>query len=476
VLFPTLVALMIACGVSLRVRYRRGDVVLRAQLKWLALATLALPGTALLSWVGLVLFDTHSLAGVGFGVLYIAVPVAATIAILRHDLYDVDRALSSAVTYALVTAGVLGVFGLASFVTGLVLGRDSAAAAAAVTAITTLAIAPARRRLQAAVDRRLNPMRRAALQGIEDLRIAIVMGQSGPERLQEVLRVALRDPALNVGLALPGGAGFLDLQGEPLDVGETATPVSAHGQQIGAIATRGPAPVRLQREVADTAAMLVEMVRLRLELSGALREVASSRSRLQRVGDEERRRLERDLHDGAQQRLVSLGMALRLAQRHLGDRTTDVDGVLDEAVAQLGTAVAELREVANGLRPSALDGGLAPALSSLAESATLPIDLRIDASRAIPDDIATTTYYVVSESVTNVVKHADASRIDLHVEHDHDQLVVRIEDDGRGGATLRPGSGLAGLSDRVAAAGGTLRLTSPPSDGTSVEVRLPCAS
>jgi signal transduction histidine kinase len=339
-----------------------------------------------------------------------------------------------------------------------------------------LGLAAVGRRLQRAVDRRVYPMRWAALRAIDDLRAAISAGRAGPEQLQDVLRGALRDPALVVGILVPGAGGYVDIDGQPLELAPTATPVSVRGRQVGAIASKGPAPVQLLREIGVASAMLVEMVRLRLELSAALRDVAASRSRLQRVGSEERRRLERDLHDGAQQRLVSLGMALRVAQRHLEDGTIDVDGLLDEAVAQLGTAVAELREVAHGLRPGCLGEGLRPALSALAESTTLPIDLEVEADRAIPDDIASTTYYVVSESVANVVKHADASRIQLQVVQANGQLSVRIADDGRGGAAMRPGSGLSGLADRVAAAGGTLGIDSPLNEGTTVKVLLPCAS
>ena len=440
------------------------------------LAALAIPGTVLLSWLGLLLLGTHELAGIGLAVLYLAVPVATTIAIVRHDLYDVDRALSAAVISGAVAAALLGVFAVASFGAGVVFGRHSTAAAAAVTAAAMLGLLPARRRLQRAVDRRVYPMRWAALTAIDDLRAAISAGRADPEQLQEVLRGALRDPALRVGILVPGAAGYLDIDGEPLELAPTATPVSVRGRQIGAIASNGPAPVQLQREIGVASAMLVEMIRLRLELSAALREVAASRSRLQRVGNEERRRLERDLHDGAQQRLLSLGMALRVAQRHLEDSTIDIDGLLDEAVAQLGTAVAELREVAHGLRPACLGEGLRPALSALAESAKLPIDLEVEADRAIPDDIASTTYYVVSESVANVLKHAHASRIRLQVVQAGGQLSVRIADDGCGGATMHPGSGLSGLSDRVAAAGGTLDIHSPPNEGTTVEVLLPCAS
>ncbi|MCW2757866.1 MAG: putative two-component system histidine kinase [Nocardioidaceae bacterium] len=476
VLFPVVCLLLVACAWSIRTRYTRAEAVRRAQLQWLTLAGLAIPLTILLSWVGFALLGTHSLAGIGFAVLYVAVPVATTIAVLRHDLYDVDRALSATVTYGIGTAVLVVVYAAASFAGGVALGRDSVAVAAAVTAVTALVLAPVRHRLQRAVDRLCYPMRQDARRALEDLRTGIALGRAEPERLEEVLRVALRDPALRIGILVHGGNGYVDLAGEPLDLAAAATPIVVREQQVGRLETHGPASVQLQREVADASALLVETVRLRLELSAALHEVESSRSRLLQIGYDERRRLERDLHDGAQQRLVSLGMALRLAQRHLGDRTVDVDGLLDESVAQLGTAVAELREVAHGLRPSSLDAGLHPALVALAESAALPIELDIEAERAIPDDIAVTTYYVVSEAVANAVKHAEASRIGLRVVHDDGRLRVRISDDGRGGAVVRPGSGLAGLCDRVAAAGGSLDIQSSARAGTVVEVSLPCAS
>ncbi len=139
-------------------------------------------------------------------------------------------------------------------------------------------------------------------------------------------------------------------------------------------------------------------------------------------------------------------------------------------------SLAELREIAHGLRPSCLDAGLHAALSALAARATLPIDLELEAGEAISDDIATTTYFVVSEAVTNAVKHAEASRIGLRVVREGGHLLISVRDNGCGGAAIRPGAGLAGLSDRVAAAGGSLSLHSAPRQGTVVEVVLPCAS
>src|SRR5204862_4813206 len=147
-------------------------------------------------------------------------------------------------------------------------------------------------------------------------------------------------------------------------------------------------------------------------------------------GYRERRRLERDLHDGAQQRLVSLGMTLRLAQRHLDDGTVDVDGLLDQGVAELGTAVAELRQIAHGLRPSSLDDGLPAALAALVRTVPVLVEMDICPDR-LPDDVATTAYYVVSEAVTNAVKHAEAKCISLGVARSDGQVLVRGSDDGR---------------------------------------------
>jgi signal transduction histidine kinase len=260
------------------------------------------------------------------------------------------------------------------------------------------------------------------------------------------------------------------------------------GSRIGVLLPGRPAPPALLAEVAEAAALLVEVVRLRLEVAGALREVEASRARLLHAGYAERRRLERDLHDGAQQRLVSLGMALRLAQRHLHDGALDLGELLDGAVAELATSVAELRQLAHGLRPSSLDDGLGPALdhltSTLCGDPRLATGVRVEvevdprlAGRELPDDVSTTAYFVASEAMTNAVKHAAAGRIGLCVTTRPDGAVLlRVSDDGRGGAVCAPGSGLAGLQDRVAALGGSLSVRSPAGRGTVLEAVLPCAS
>lgn len=279
---------------------------------------------------------------------------------------------------------------------------------------------------------------------------------------------------------MPGRIGLVQADGSPLSVdGGRRVPVRVGGHEIGALVGGTVASPELVGELADASALLVEIVRLRIELRHALNEVESSRARLLHAGYEERRRLERDLHDGAQQRLVSLGMALRLAQRHLGDSSVDLNRLLDSSVAELAAAVAELRQIAHGLRPSSLDDGLGPALSSLASKVPIPVTVDVTGDVSVdqlPDDIATTAFFVASEAMANAVKHAHPAAIGLRVSRMDGQLTVQVRDDGRGGAAVRPGAGLAGIADRVAAAGGALSVSSPAGHGTVVEAVLPCAS
>lgn len=471
--FVTMLGLALASAVSLVLRYRRSAPLQRRQIRWLAVGGLLVVAFPVLCLIEIALWGRPMWLSVVVGLLgLVGIPVTTGIAILRHDLYDVDRALAGTVTWGLVTAALLSLYAVASVSTGLVLGRESALAAAAATAVGALALAPLKNRLQARVDRRLYPLRRAAYAAIEALHRGISTGEATPEQLEQVLRTALRDPGLKVGYRVPGGDIFVSAEGAPV-APAGGEPVALGGTQVGVLVA-GPGEVtpELLRQVAERCTATVEMVRLRLELARALREVESSRSRLVQIGYEERRRLEQDLHDGAQQRLVSLGMAIRVAQRHLGDGTVDVDDLLEECVAQLGTAVAELRQLAHGIRPSSLDDGLPAALSRLVRGVPVAVDLRVE-DTALPDDIATTAYFVISEALANAVKHAEATRIGLEVQRLNGHVVVRVSDDGRGGASLSPESGLA---DRVAALGGSLRVASPPGRGTVVEAELPCAS
>ncbi len=475
--FVLMLLLAGACAASLLPRYRRADQRVRRQIKWLGIAGLGVVGYPVLCLIEILLLGAPGWGSAVIGVsALVAVPATTGVAVLRPDLYDVDKALSQVLTWVTVTVLLVAGYAGIALTVGVFVGREAPVAAAAGAAACAMALLPLGRRVQRVVDARIYPLRRRAMLALDALQREVTAGTAEPERLQDALRAALRDPDLRVGYRVPGSRGFVDAGGS--QVQETAaTAVVLDGSTIGVLAaTRAERQAGLSDEllgdVARRCTTLVEMVRLRLEVSRALAEIRASRARLVQAGFRERRRLERDLHDGAQQRLVALGMSLRLAQRHLTDGTVDVGEVLDQSVAELATAVAELRQIAHGLRPSSLDDGLPAALARLVRSLPVRVEMDVHAG-PLPDDVATTAYYVVSEAITNAVKHAQASRIVLNVVRSDGHVVVRVSDDGLGGARLGAGSAMA---DRVQALGGSLRVASPRGTGTTVEAALPCAS
>jgi signal transduction histidine kinase len=212
------------------------------------------------------------------------------------------------------------------------------------------------------------------------------------------------------------------------------------------------------------------LAQLDAELRASLMELRASRSRLLEAGDAERRRLERDLHDGAQSRLVALAMLLRSAHRRADGELAEM---LDRAQEELQTSLAELRELARGIHPAVLsERGLEPALQALASRAPVPVTVQAEAER-LPEPVETAAYFVVSEALTNVAKYAQATRATVVVRRFNGRVTVEVSDDGVGGADAARGSGLRGLADRVAALDGTLSLDSPAGHGTRVHAELP---
>ena len=200
-------------------------------------------------------------------------------------------------------------------------------------------------------------------------------------------------------------------------------------------------------------------------------EVTASRARIVAAADQARRRIERDLHDGAQQRLVSLALKLRAAQAAV---PPELGGHLDEAVAEAAGALAELTEIARGIHPAVLaERGLAPALKTLARRSPIPVDLQVRAGERLPEPVEVSAYYVVAEALTNAAKHSGASAVSVEVEVAGEVLRVAVRDDGAGGADLARGTGLAGLKDRVDALGGRILLDSRPGAGTSLQAEFP---
>lgn len=215
----------------------------------------------------------------------------------------------------------------------------------------------------------------------------------------------------------------------------------------------------------------LENRRLRAELSAQTQELRGSRARLVEAGDAERRRLERDLHDGAQGRFSAVALHLRLAQ---SKAPPDVARLLETAIGELYTGLEELRELARGIHPAVLtERGLEPALESLASRAPLPVDVRATLDGRLPAAVETAAYFAVSEALANVVKHAGAGLVAVDVHSERSRLVIDVSDDGCGGASPDGGSGLRGLADRVGALDGRVEIESPPGAGTRVRVEIP---
>lgn len=470
----TLLAL-IGSVVSIARRYRASTGTTRLQMRWLTWSSALVPLALLVCAVELPLTHGFLVTGIILSLAFVVIPAAVGNAVLRYRLYELDAIVSWAVLYATVTA-VVAVASLVVVVAGgLLVGRGSAWTVSAATAAAVLLVQPVRARLQSVVDRRFDTTRYAGVERVRAFVDRVRAGQAEPEGVEEVVRRALGDPSLRFVVTSGARQAGTGLDGDPAEVSpmQMMTPVDeltwvAHDPAL----TQRP---RVLSAVLAQARLPVEMARLRAELTRSLALVTESRERLVVAGDEERRRLERDLHDGAQHRLVSLGVTLRIIEGDL-PAASPVRAGLDAAVGEIEATIRELRLLAAGIRPARLDDGLGPALRDLATATAVPVRVSTTGERRVSGATESTAYFVACEAVTNAVRHAGAAAIDVHSAWTPDGLRVRVSDDGAGGARPRPGSGLAGLADRVAALGGTLTVSSPVGSGTTVEAVLPCGS
>jgi signal transduction histidine kinase len=252
------------------------------------------------------------------------------------------------------------------------------------------------------------------------------------------------------------------------------SPISVDGHRWGlmfAASSRERLPPGTDARLSD----LTDLLAIAIANAESRAELAASRARVVAAADETRRRIERDLHDGAQQRLVSLALELRAAESGVPPELRDLRARLSTTAKGLNDVVTDLQELSRGIHPAILSkGGLGPALKALARRSALPVELELQAAdRRLPEQVEVATYYIVSEGLTNAAKHAQASVIRVDVSIDHPLLVLSIRDDGVGGADARRGSGLIGLKDRVETLGGTIEISGGLGHGTTIRACIP---
>ncbi|MGH3069212.1 MAG: sensor histidine kinase [Streptosporangiaceae bacterium] len=314
--------------------------------------------------------------------------------------------------------------------------------------------------------------------------LVVALGRApGPAGVQKALASAVGDPSLRVCYWAPETRSYVDADGRTADLaprpGRAATEVTSDDAPLAMLVHDSELLDQqpLLDAVAAAAGLALENARLQAALAAQLEEVRASRARIVQAGLDERRKVERDLHDGAQQRLLALSLTVSM----IGDRAAagrgpdqDLSRLAETAGTEIRAAIGELRELGRGIHPAVLaNEGLAAAAETLAALAPLPVTTRIDPAR-YPASVEATAYFVIGEALANIARHARASHAEVTARCASGQLTVEIADDGIGGVPARGGTGLVGLADRVAALGGQLAVTSPPGHGTIIKASLPC--
>jgi signal transduction histidine kinase len=478
-----ILASLFAGAIAIRLRLRRSTGVERLQTLWVAWAAGLIP-------LGLL----TCFAGWGMGAPYadvvlfpilllmpVTVSAAVGIAVIRYRLYAIERLVNRTAVYGTLTLLLAGAYIGITLAAGVAVGRGSDWVTAAGTLVVALSFRPLRTRVQSLVDRRFDRARSDGLRTVQAFENEVREGLRAPEEIGGVLAEALRDPLADLVFWLPESEMYATSTGDLVtalpDDRRARSEITREGART-AVLLHDPALLDRRaslRDILAAGALSVEIARLRVEVRLQLQEVQASRVRIVEAGYEERRRLERDLHDGAQQRLVSLGLQIRRMQRSLPREASILAPALDQIVGEVGSAIGDLRQIAAGVRPARLDDGLAAALHDLARTAPIPVEVEAPIGR-VAASVEAAAYFVVCEALTNAVKHASASRVELRATREHGTLRVCVADDGVGGARARRGSGLAGLDDRVSAHGGTLAIASPRGGGTRIEVAIPCDS
>jgi signal transduction histidine kinase len=498
-LWPGLLALFVLAATSMVIRFRRSTGVERQQLKWFAFAALVLVAYFIVSAILETLGVPEGLLGqMVSGLAFAGIPVAVGIAILQYRLWDLDVVVKKTVVAGSLLLVAIAVYGGAAALIGLLaIDQDRPAALFAIALGLGIAFRPAMRVTRRLVDRivygeRATPYevltefsdRVGTSYATEDVlpRMAQVLGEGSAA---EVARVWLRAGSRFQQAAVwPPDAGALD----PVPVaegpgsgppGETLVEVRDRGEVLGALSVRmpasdpmSPAKEKLVRDLAAQAGLVLRNVRL-------VEDLRSSRQRLVAAQDEERRRLERDIHDGAQQQLVALAVKARLAAQFAERDPVKAAELLRQIEAETQTALEDLRDLARGIYPPLLaDRGLVAAIEAQSRKAQLGIDVDAGDLGRFSPEVEATVYFCTLEALQNVAKYAGAARTVIRLARANGSLTFEVEDDGRGfdPASVVNGSGLQGMADRLAAVGGSVEVRSAPGEGTVVAGHVPVSA
>jgi signal transduction histidine kinase len=507
-LFVASVAFEAAAFVSLAVRYRAGGRLLRQQVKWLVLVIVAFLVTQLISLL-LIPLDQPWLSGIARTavaiIVLVGIPAAMTIAILRHRLFDIDVIISRAVVYGLLSAAFTVVYA------GIVLGIGAVAGhrggplltVAAAVCIAVL-FQPLRHRFQQFANRLVYGERATPYQVLADFAedmagqldfteavdrmVSVLAGATGADRAEAWIRVGgqLHPVAVWPPGSLSPAAVPLDSSGAlpPFEPASRAVAVRHSGELLGALSLRKPrnepltgAEDTLLQHLASQAGLVLRNAQLTADLRATIEELRASRRRLVEAQDAERRKIERNLHDGAQQQLIALRIQLSLLDDSAEDPAAirQITPLLKDG---LSAALDDLRDLARGIYPPLLaDRGLVTALQAQILKAPLPVEIEADGIGRYPPDTEATVYFCTLEALQNIAKYAIATQAAIRLDcPDDSSLQVTITDNGTGFDTTKAprGSGLQGMADRLAALGGTLDIRSQPGHGTTLTCQLPC--
>lgn len=428
-----------------------------------------LPVLAVVTYVA-ALEDAPLLRTVATGGFVALIPITAGLSVQRYRLYDVDHILSRAAAYALSCLGLAAIFAGVTAAVSRTLGLfvdDAVVPAVLATVVAVSAAVPLHRRLQDLVDRRFDRRRYDAHRLVREH----LSGSTSGRSIEGTLAFALHAPTLSVAYWLAAQRRWVSADGNTDTLLTGDIELSRNGAPVARLRVDNDrTDTRLALSLAMEVLAELDNVRLRAEVAMQLVEVRESRARIVAAEAAERHGIERNLHDGAQQRLLGLAMQLRAVQMKASAADASDPYLLGHAVDEIGTAVRELRELANGLHPSVLaDGGLPAALDDLAGRAPLPVDLDVPVIR-LPSAVEETLWFVACEALANTIKHAGAERARVELVVQDGMARLTCADDGQGGALLL-GSGLRGIADRAEAIGGSLHLDSSAGMGTTGPLR-----